>query len=559
MVAGAALYPVYASLVSLLSLSLIAGALLAANIDVKAGDDLFGTLSKLKAGDQVTIHAGRYKVPGYVVLDLQGTEDQPIVIAGKSGEEVIVEGIPSQNTFNLSGSWFTLRDLKIEGGSHGVRLGTCEHVTLEGLEITAIGDVGISCNYPQKTCKAITIRRNQIHHTGQGGGPGECMYLGCNENVCQMWDSVIEYNWCHHTTAGTQGDGIELKTGSYNNIIRHNVIHDVKYPGITVYGTVDNKAPNIVEGNIIWGVQDNGIQMVGDAQVQNNIIFDVQNNAIQIKPSQGEIVENLSVQHNTVINPGHTCLRASGFSAGSKIHIANNALFCDGGMAMKIVGGQGDAKIETNAGEGSVEGFSTGFVVVGDASAAMIDPANKNTYPSKDSKLLDAGSKSSVDRDFNCRSRDPSGVDIGAYDHRAQANPGWMPVSGFKECSSGEDSGETSSQGTSTSQGSSTSHGASTNTDTTTGDETTKEESTKDQSSSVDDANSTADNEESSTSDEIRESGGDGKQQEPGAAGSGGCSCKSSGNELAGGLAAGLILSGAAVRRRRRIARNAPT
>lgn len=417
-----------------LALPLLSAALSAANIDVKPGEKLFEVLSTLSAGDRVTIHGGRYKVPGYVALELRGTASAPIVIQGKPGDEVVVEGISSQNTFNLAGSWFTLQGLKIEGGSHGVRLGSCDHVTLQDLEITGVGDVGISCNYPNKTCEAITIRRNHIHHTGQSGGPGECMYLGCNDNACQMWDSIIEYNWCHDTTAGSQGDGIELKTGSYNNIIRHNVIHNVKYPAITVYATVDHKPANLVEANVIWAVQDNGIQMVGDAKVQNNVIFDVKNYALQIKPSQGGVVDKLSVLHNTVINPGSTCLRASELEQGSHIHIANNALFCKGGTALKVVGGPANATIESNAGVGSTEGISSGFVSVGEATQAMLDPGGKNTYPSPSSKLRDAGSPSSLRLDFNCRTRDASKVDIGAYEHGPDANPGWVPRPGFKTC-----------------------------------------------------------------------------------------------------------------------------
>ena len=38
----------------------------------------------------------------------------------------------------------------------------------------------------------------------------------------------------------TQGDGIEIKKGSYANIVRDNVIHDVNYPGITMYDVNSN-------------------------------------------------------------------------------------------------------------------------------------------------------------------------------------------------------------------------------------------------------------------------------------------------------------------------------
>lgn len=527
---------------STIAVSLITAAIGAASIDVKAGQDLFDVLGKLKAGDQVTIHAGRYKVPGYVALELLGTKDNPIVIAGKPGDEVIVEGISSQNTFNLSGSWFSLQGLKIEGGSHGVRLGTCDHVTLQDLEISGVGDVGISCNFGGKTCEAITIRRNHIHHTGVSGGPGECMYLGCNNNACQVWDSVIEYNWCHDTTAGGQGDGIELKTGSYNNIVRHNVIHDVKYPAITVYGTVNNKKPNIVEGNVIWAVQDNGIQMVGDATVQNNIIFDVGNYGLQIKPSQGELVENLIVQHNTVINPGSTCLRASDLSQGSNNEISNNALFCNGGTAMKIVGGPGTTKFETNAGEGATEGLTKGFVSVGDAAEAMIDPAKKNVYPSKASKLLKAGSPSQVKLDFNCRPRSASSIDIGAYQYGPEQNPGWVLAPGFKECEQESSTGTDGSTGT-TATGSASS---------TESDESGTGGETKDDTTANNEATTTTREDETNTlGSEDHSTAAGNKEQQGNSDNADGCGCTSQQPQLIWFLSTLFLLPLLSIRKRR--------
>ena len=80
------------------------------------------------------------------------------------------------------------------------------------------------------------------------------MYLGCNNNGCRVANSLIEGNYIHHTNGPTveQGDGIELKEGSYGNIIRDNVIHDTNYPGIITYSTVGNGPPNVIEGNLIW-------------------------------------------------------------------------------------------------------------------------------------------------------------------------------------------------------------------------------------------------------------------------------------------------------------------
>lgn len=74
-------------------------------------------------------------------------------------------------TINIEGSWYTLRDLEIDGGSHGVRVGTSAHTVFENLHIHDTGDVGLSCNRPDNSYEAITIRKLHIHDTGIGGGP----------------------------------------------------------------------------------------------------------------------------------------------------------------------------------------------------------------------------------------------------------------------------------------------------------------------------------------------------------------------------------------------------
>ena len=73
-----------------------------------------------------------------------------------------------------------------------------------------------------------------------------------------MFDSLIEGNYIHNTNGPSvaQGDGIEIKEGSYGNIVRDNVIHDTNYPGIITYSTVGNGPPNVLEGNVVWNSDD---------------------------------------------------------------------------------------------------------------------------------------------------------------------------------------------------------------------------------------------------------------------------------------------------------------
>ena len=115
------------------------------------------------------------------------------------------------------------------------------------------------------------IARHQLTN-----GTGEGMYLGCNSDECRVVNSLIEGNYVHHTNGPSveQGDGIELKEGSYGNVIRDNVIHDTNYPGIITYSTLGHGPANIIEGNLIWNSNDNAIQSAADVVIRNNIVLD---------------------------------------------------------------------------------------------------------------------------------------------------------------------------------------------------------------------------------------------------------------------------------------------
>ena len=235
--------------VSLGMATLATALLVAGRIDVTPTDDLWMVLENAQPGDEIVIHAGTYNMDGLRQFAFAGTETDPIVVRAEDGDEVLIEGISDQNTLNVEGTHYTIRGLKIHGGSHGIRVGTSTRALFEDLEIWGTGDVGFSCNLETNVYDTITIRRVHIHDTA---GTGECMYLGCNDDKCQMFDSLVEFNWCHDTLAGTQGDGIELKTGSYGNVILHNVIHDVKFPVIAIYASVVPMPAINVEGNVVW-------------------------------------------------------------------------------------------------------------------------------------------------------------------------------------------------------------------------------------------------------------------------------------------------------------------
>lgn len=374
----------------------------------------FSVLSgpSLDPGDEIVLKAGTYSDERRLEISQQGTKEKPIIIRAAKGARVIFNRPDAkQNSINLAGcQHLIIRDLEITGGSSGIRIGKkgglpAKFITLENLHIHHIGGGAVTANYPGETYESLTFRRNNIHHTG---GHGEAFYLGSNNKSDgstngYIFNSIIENNYIHDLKGGTvtQGDGIELKDGSFGNIIRDNVIHDTNYPGIIVYGT-DGKTPNTIERNVIWNTGDHGIQAAADAVIRNNIIFDTKGQGIYCRNHQSAIVGNLTLVHNTVLS--HLTIRIippEKFSG--KIIVANNALATTPNLPSTPV-------IDSSM---NITGIRQTFPTLESDLVGLADPAHL------------------VATDFNNTPRADS-KDVGAYKYSPEGNPGWKIQSDFK-------------------------------------------------------------------------------------------------------------------------------
>jgi hypothetical protein len=193
-----------------------------------------------------------------------------------------------------------------------------------------------------------------FHHGGghddHGGGHGEGMYLGANYGEFIMSESVIALNHIHDCK-GEQGDGIEVKQGSWGNLIAENDIHDTQYPCITVYGTA-GKPVNIIERNLCRRSDDSAMQVQGEAIVRNNVLIGGKGSGFASLDHQGKSL-NLQVIHNTIINTGDA-FKGSSWNAREGMVLANNILYSRDKSAMNFPKGK--------------EGVSiTGNIILGDA------------------------------------------------------------------------------------------------------------------------------------------------------------------------------------------------
>lgn len=418
----------------------------AASYEIAPGANLSQEIAKLKAGDELVLKGGTYTLSGKLTVSVAGTANAPIVIRSKDGETAHITRDASQNVINVENTkYVVLRKLEVSKGSHGIRITNSSFITVEDCHIHDTADVAVSANVGGSKYEGLVIRRNHIHHTN---GTGEGMYLGCNNDGCQMFDSLIEGNYVHHTNQSSvsQGDGIEIKQGSYNNIVRDNVIHDTNYPCILIYGTA-GKAVNLLERNAMWNCGDHGIQAEADAIIRNNLVLGAKADGIRNQLHQQQSVEDLTIVHNTVLNAGDA-LRSDGIK--SNVVIANNALYSQNGNALRVAGTLSALTVAGNVGMGSTQGVSAGFTGGGSLGADFIDAAfggaKLNVFPKAGGKLISAGdTKYVVGDDFNGTPR--GGVaDVGAYKFGA-SNPGWTLGAGFKDPTASGGTGGTGGTG----------------------------------------------------------------------------------------------------------------
>ena len=313
-------------------------------------DTLANAVATLQPGDQLVIAAGTYSVERMWDIGVSGTAEAPIWIVAEEGAQVILtRPDDKQNVVNIGQSspvhHLCLRGVEITGGSHGLRLGQCSEVWIDQCQIHHTGEVCLSAN--SANTRRLFLTRNHHHH---GGGHGEGMYLGANHGQFIMSESVIALNHIHDCK-GEQGDGIEVKQGSWGNLIAENDIHDTQYPCITVYGTA-GKPVNIIERNLCRRSDDSAMQVQGEAIVRNNVLIGGKGSGFASLDHQGKTL-NLQVVHNTIINTGDA-FKGSSWNAREGMVLANNVLYSRDKSAMNFPKGK----------EGVI---ITGNIILGDA------------------------------------------------------------------------------------------------------------------------------------------------------------------------------------------------
>lgn len=382
------------------------------------GARLKDRIEDLVPGDLLRVGAGRWSVNSYFQVDLQGTADAPIRIVGAEGA-ILTRPNAGQNVINFGSTshsstrYLLLRGFEITGGSNGIRVQNAEQFWIDRCHVHHVASVGIGAN--SHDTDGLRVTRTEVSHTG---ATGEGMYLGGNYGSVICRNGVFALNHVHDM-GGDQGDGIELKGGSYGCLIAENVVHGTNFPGIIVYGTEGNPV-NIVEGNVIWDVNTNALQVQGEAIVRNNLVFGTNGSALQSGPHQG-LTTNLKVIGNTFIStasPQAAFLRS--WSGQPGMVFANNVIYSENGESVHVNGGLDGVTVENNVVLGPLWGIPSSGFFAGNGLSDFVDlswdATRRDARPSGSSALNRHVTPSNIWSNDLTGAVRPAGATVGALE-----------------------------------------------------------------------------------------------------------------------------------------------
>ncbi|CAF0887780.1 unnamed protein product [Rotaria sp. Silwood1] len=387
---------------------------------------------------------------GYFQLTLNGTLNSPIIIQGAPNESrPIIQcpqaGASAQNVMNIQGSNFMVKGIAFTKGSRGIRVGPAvtTNAIFDNIYIYNTTGTAFSANDAGNEYVNVTLRNSEITNTNAlANTTGECVYLGCADDTCRIRDSIIDHNYCHDTLGSVGGSraGFQVKTGSYNVIIRNNVCYKVVGPCIVVYDDYD-RGRNLIDGNlaISAGTADLGIQCTSGATITNNIVIIA--NLAGIGVIQNSIypainyIRNITISRNTVyMSQADACLRLNGVT-NKNITISNNVLYCGSQLSIKATNDLTGASVYNNAVNGSIS--ATGIQSCGTfaiSNNVFINATANNFYPAAGSPLINKGANPFYQAlyDYNGMSRSLATPTVGAYEYSTTNNSGCATTNNFK-------------------------------------------------------------------------------------------------------------------------------
>lgn len=403
-------------LIILVVLATTAGFAAAATVEVSPGEDWCGIVNAHGAGDEIVLLAGDHQGPCWFQAD--GMAGDPLVVRGEGGptpSRIVYDGA-GDNVTNVFSEHLVIRGLAFgpsQSGIDAIKIREGGDLLIEGCTFDQVGGVSISAN--SADTYDLVVRGNEFFDLQSTG-----MYFGCHDGAGSCSTNVlIEGNLIDGVDSANVGYGLEVKVDSLG-IVRDNVIHDTKGPGIEIYGSYDLGIVSEVTGNLVIGSRDNATLEIGGGPcvVEANIVVGGAYGAIYAYDYGNRgLQRGVHVVGNTAVGIEDMAIKIHDWGGAEDLVLANNAAFWDGGAAVS------DA----------VPGVTwEGNVTCATAADCWVDAAARDFWPAAGSPLLDEGVAPSggwTEGDDFCGQTRGSPPHVGALERTAgEDGPGPLDV-----------------------------------------------------------------------------------------------------------------------------------
>lgn len=256
-----------------------------------------------------------------------------------------------------------------------------------------IHDVGQACIAVQKNSSFVTVEDNVCFNTGLNTGEfGEGIYIGTGSlgDLDNTNNVIVRNNIIHDTT----DEGIELKPGTYENIVEGNLLYNISTPFGPTVGAIEISERNA--GNQSWTGNPSHI-------IRDNIVY---SSVTAIRLGTGSTAYNNLIYN---IQSGHYGIYVNNINGdGFTRFIYHNTVDLPSSNTMVVAAGTAD--IKNNIGPGTTNNIAS-------SDSFYVNKAEGNYHLVAGSAPIDAGLDltATVPTDIDGNSRGPN-PDLGAYE-----------------------------------------------------------------------------------------------------------------------------------------------
>ena len=271
----------------------------------------------LKAGDTLTVLEGEYRLDAAVIVSgKKGTRAAPIVIQAR-GLVVLRDGAekidPWQGMIDVrNSSWITIRGFSLEqSGFFGVYMDGADHITVERCRTNE----SIASGVAAWRSSNIVIRDCDIRAACNSGATARGR--GCQEHISldHVQGFLIEGNKVHDAQQSGKarwggGEGIDVKNGTSNGIVRNNEVWNLVQVGLYVDAWRADISNVEIYGNRVHhcanGIALNSEQTgnLSNIRVHDNLSYANGFDGIAVWRFRDTTSKDIQIYNNTVVGNG---------------------------------------------------------------------------------------------------------------------------------------------------------------------------------------------------------------------------------------------------------------